>query len=509
MPRDNTVRSRVTLSNMRDAYFRGDFEDVLAMANVLRPRDDVAAVEIALLRARALLTLKRSEEALGTLRALRLVERPRDEWLSAQMLTGVAYSKLDQGERAIEILREARGAASSAHPTVRAEISLHLGIAHFRHGEHEEAARVLAEVPSDADIVYAQAREYLAWAAYARGDYETAATRFDDALAAVARSRNYDRFVDAETLLGLAMLVAELPRLDRWPDMLARIQAVDWSAPGLVGPHFWLAAMASVVEEMRGDRREAERWASFAEEVAPSDACVVSATCRLAAVTGRYGEAIAHRHFVRKARRVYDALPRDASFRAERTLALALAEEVALGDCPLDALPLLIFHREAVEPLTRRRAEHAVLSAIRDGVDAQLELARGNRARAVRLYVRAFDTFASIGYRRRASIVALRLAELTGEARYREYADDALRDAGAEYWVKAAFARLRAGETSLSGRHTAILRLVAEGKTNKEIAAARGISPLTARNSVRELLRRFDATNRTELGRLARDRGLI
>ncbi|HZY95638.1 MAG TPA: helix-turn-helix transcriptional regulator [Candidatus Cybelea sp.] len=84
-----------------------------------------------------------------------------------------------------------------------------------------------------------------------------------------------------------------------------------------------------------------------------------------------------------------------------------------------------------------------------------------------------------------------------------------LRDAGEAYWVKAAFGRLGVGEVRLGERHLAVLRLVAEGKTNKEIGAVRGISALTARNVVRELLRRFGATNRTELGRTARERGIV
>jgi DNA-binding CsgD family transcriptional regulator len=510
MPSDNRTRARVTLSGVRDAYFRGEFEGVLAMSDALRPRDEVDAVEAALLRARALLALNRSEQALGTLRALRLVERPRDEYLTAQMLTGAAFSKLDQGARAVEILREACASASSAHPTVRAEIALHLGIAHFRRGEHADAERLLSEVPPDADIVYAHALEYRAWTAYARGEYGDAASLFEDALATIARCRNRDRFVEGATLFGLAMLVADLARLDRWPDVRERIRAVDWGAPGLSVPHFWLAVMASFVEEMLGDRAEAGRWASLAEEVAPSDACRVVAMCRLAAAMGRYGETGAHRYFVRKAGGAYDALPRDAAFRSEHSLALAVAEEMSAGDAPLEAEPLLIFHREAVEPLVRRGPEHAVLAAIRDSVEAQLELVRGNRARAVRRFARAFEAFSRIGYRRRASIVALRLAELTGDARYREYAADALRDAGDAYWVKAAFARLGVvGEMRLSERHTAILRLVAEGRTNKEIGTARGISALTARNAVRELLRRFGAANRTELGRMARERGVV
>jgi DNA-binding CsgD family transcriptional regulator len=392
---------------------------------------------------------------------------------------------------------------------VRAEIALHLGIVHYRRSEHGEAARLLAEVPPEADIVYAQALEYRAWVANALGDYERAATLFDDALSTIPRCRHYDRFVDATTLLGLAILVAELPRLERWPDVLSRLSSINWSAPGLNVSHFWLAEMASLIEEMRGDRDEAIRWASIAENAAPTATSIVAATCRLAAATGRYGEAYAHRYFVRKARRMYDELPRDAAFRAEYFLAVTVAEEIAAGDAPLDAAPLLIYHREAVEPLIRRRPQHGMLTAIRDAVEARLEHARGNRAGAVLRYSRAFDVFARMGYRRRASIVAYRLAELTGDARYREYAAEALRDAGDAYWVKASFARLGVGEVQLSERHLAILRLVAEGRTNKEIGTARGISALTARNAVRELLRRFGATNRTELGRLARERGVV
>jgi tetratricopeptide (TPR) repeat protein len=403
MPTDNRARARVTLSGVRDAYFRGDFERVLTMADALPARDAFDVVESALLRARALLTLGRAEEALGVLRALRLVDRPQDEYLTAQTLTAVAFSKLDQDARAVEMLRAVHASAAGAHPIVRAEIALNLGITHYRLSEHADAVRLLSEVPPEADIVYAQALEYRAWSAYATGEYEHAAALFDEALATITRCRHYDRFVDATTLRGLAMLAAELPRLDRWPEIQARVSSIDWSAAGLDVSRFWLAAMSSIIEEMRGDRGEAVRWASVAEEVAPNGACRVAASCRLAAVTGRYGEAYAHQYFVRRARRAYDELPRDAAFRAEHFLALTVAEEIAAGDAPLEAAPLLIFHREVVEPLARRRPEHAMLTAVRDGVEARLEHARGNHAGAVRRYARAFESFT-----RRVTVAVLR-----------------------------------------------------------------------------------------------------
>ncbi|MEA2688222.1 MAG: Bacterial regulatory protein luxR family, partial [Candidatus Eremiobacteraeota bacterium] len=419
-----------------------------------------------------------------------------------------AFVRLGQTRRAVEVLSEASEAAALAHPTVRAEIALQLGIAQMRERHYDEARACFESVPRDADIVHAQATEYRGWTAYASGAYAEAADLFDEALADIRASRHYDRFVEARTLYGLATLVAELPRLELWPELRARIAAFDWSASGLRLPRFWLAIAASFVTEMLGDRAEAERWASEAEDCAPGDAQRIVALCRLAAVLGRYGESAGHAHFVRRARRLYESLKRADALRAERSLPLALAEEIVAGCEPRDAEPLAIYYDEALASLVRQGHESEMLGALRESVEAGLESARGNRAKAARLYARAFARYERIGYGRRGSVVAYRLAELTGEARCHEYAREALHGAADSYWVKAAFARLGAGEMRLGERHAAILRLVASGKTNKEIAAERGISPLTARNAVRELLRRFGASNRTELGRMARERGL-
>jgi DNA-binding CsgD family transcriptional regulator len=509
MPRDNRTHARVTLSGVRDAFFRGEFEQVLAMVDALPRRDAVDIVELELLRARALLALDRADESLRVLRGLRLVERPRDEYLTAQVLIGASLVRLGQAERAIELLAEAQAAASFAHSSVQAEASLQLGIAYFRHREYGRAREQLESISSDADILYAHALEHRGWTAYAAGEYGPAADLFDEALAVIGACRHYDRFVEAKSLFGLATLAAELPRIERWPQLHARIEAFDWTASGLHVPRFWLSIAASFITEMLGDRLAAERWASEAEEAAPSDASRIVAMCRLAAVLGRYGETVGHAHFVRKARNLYQSLKRFDVLPVERSLPLVLAEEIVSGGSSIDAEPLVIYYDEALAPLLRYGPEHGMLTALRHSVEAGLEAGRGNRAKAARLYARAFAEYARIGYGRRASVLAYRLAELTGEARYREYARNALRDAGDAYWVKAAFARLGVGEIRLGDRHLAVLRLVAEGKTNKEIGALRGISALTARNVVRELLRRFGAANRTELGRLARERGIM
>jgi DNA-binding NarL/FixJ family response regulator len=54
-----------------------------------------------------------------------------------------------------------------------------------------------------------------------------------------------------------------------------------------------------------------------------------------------------------------------------------------------------------------------------------------------------------------------------------------------------------------------VLRLLADGRTNPEIAEALFISPGTARIHVSHILAKLDARTRTEAAAAARRRGLI
>jgi DNA-binding NarL/FixJ family response regulator len=61
------------------------------------------------------------------------------------------------------------------------------------------------------------------------------------------------------------------------------------------------------------------------------------------------------------------------------------------------------------------------------------------------------------------------------------------------------------GGESLSSRDLKILRLVAEGKSNAEIAGALYLSPHTIKFQVTKLLRRFEVNRRSELAKIAAD----
>jgi two-component system, NarL family, response regulator LiaR len=80
------------------------------------------------------------------------------------------------------------------------------------------------------------------------------------------------------------------------------------------------------------------------------------------------------------------------------------------------------------------------------------------------------------------------------------------------------FARLREGHVAqqaehpaiafLSERETEILRLLASGKHNDEIATELVISPFTVRNHISKLLRKLDVENRTQAAAFAVRHGL-
>jgi len=61
----------------------------------------------------------------------------------------------------------------------------------------------------------------------------------------------------------------------------------------------------------------------------------------------------------------------------------------------------------------------------------------------------------------------------------------------------------------LSKRERGVLRLLAEGLSNKEIAARLVLAEGTVKNHVSTILEKLHAANRTQAARVAREQGLI
>lgn len=63
--------------------------------------------------------------------------------------------------------------------------------------------------------------------------------------------------------------------------------------------------------------------------------------------------------------------------------------------------------------------------------------------------------------------------------------------------------------TSLSERETEVLRLTAEGKTNKEVAAALGLGDSSVKTYLARIFTKLSASDRTHAVTLARQRGIL
>jgi len=83
--------------------------------------------------------------------------------------------------------------------------------------------------------------------------------------------------------------------------------------------------------------------------------------------------------------------------------------------------------------------------------------------------------------------------------------------AGGEYFSDALAAKLseRRRRKSVSTRELEVLRLIATGRTNKEIAADLGLSEATVKTHVAHLMEKLDAPDRTRVVIAALERGLI
>ena len=83
--------------------------------------------------------------------------------------------------------------------------------------------------------------------------------------------------------------------------------------------------------------------------------------------------------------------------------------------------------------------------------------------------------------------------------------------AGRTYIAPAAAAKLAEGVTrvQLTPRETATLRLLADGKANKEIATALDISERTVKTHLAHLFEKLGVTSRTEAIKVATRRGLV
>jgi DNA-binding NarL/FixJ family response regulator len=165
---------------------------------------------------------------------------------------------------------------------------------------------------------------------------------------------------------------------------------------------------------------------------------------------------------------------------------------------------------EAVEAFERHRPDVTLLDLrmpVMEGVEAVRRIrARDPQARVIVLTT--YDTDEDISRALKAGAKAYVLKDISAEALV-ACIHDVL--SGKTYLAPAAAAKLAEGVTrvQLTPRELASLRLLAEGKANKEIAQELQISERTVKTHLGHLFEKLGVTNRTEAVKVATRRGLV
>lgn len=140
------------------------------------------------------------------------------------------------------------------------------------------------------------------------------------------------------------------------------------------------------------------------------------------------------------------------------------------------------------------------------GLDVAARLAETGAATRVVIVT----TFGRAGYLRRALAAGVS-GYLLKDSPAADLADAIRRVAGGGRVIAPALAEAAwsAEADPLTDRERAVLRLAAEGRSNKEIARALALSPGTVRNYLSEASAKIGAGNRLEAGRVAREKGWL
>jgi len=165
---------------------------------------------------------------------------------------------------------------------------------------------------------------------------------------------------------------------------------------------------------------------------------------------------------------------------------------------------------EALEAWDRHRPDVTLLDLrmpLMEGVDV-VRLIRERDASARVIVLTTYDTDDEISRALKAGAKAYVLKDIAAEALV-----GCIRDvlAGKTYLAPAAAAKLAEGVTRvhLTPRELATLKLLADGKANKEIASELDISERTVKSHLAHLFEKLGATSRTEAVKVATRRGLV
>jgi two-component system response regulator DesR len=164
--------------------------------------------------------------------------------------------------------------------------------------------------------------------------------------------------------------------------------------------------------------------------------------------------------------------------------------------------------REALETVRREQPDVLVTDIEMPNLTG-LDVADALRSEGARTKVLIVTTFARPGYLQRALQAGV-LGYVLKDSPSEDLADAVRKVAAGQRAVAAELAETAWSlPVTLTARERDILRLVEEGRTNKEIARTLALSPGTVRNYLAEAASKLGAANRIEAFQIARENGWL
>ena len=509
------VVGRIRFADAERAWLDGDAERCLALCDQVVSDSCESDDALALLRARALLRLRRNGDAIAALTAAFGDDGARDATGVAPMLLGTAYARGGDVARGIALLHEASRRATASDVATRSEIALGIALAHYQERDFEASERALDGVDPRSDVIFARALECRGWIAKCRNGLQAAVGAFEASLSQLDRCRQFDRILEAGLVATLSYIAVELFDETRWAAYDARAERVRWEASGLEYYRFWMEMNRSMAAELGGRPREALQAARNAAVAAPSSAFSLFAQCRRAAVLLSYGELLGFEDLATAIRSELESVDVQGLHAFEEiNLPVVVAETLALiGDGAGAASAL---HRidtmsaEQLASLTDEPMKRAYLAFV-EGLVAD---ANSDAFTAQHRYRDALRAYTELGMGRRALLAALRLGELNGEPELLAFVEERTRTLPSRSWLRTRAARFAAWQADpllaeLTRADREVLELLHEGKSTADIATIRGRSTQTIRNTVSKLLKTFAVDNRQALIKECSSRGMF
>lgn len=511
----------------RDAWFRGDFEvcleilDGLGAAGDGQGDDEGGLRETLLLRARALLRLRRPAEVVALLGDVLSTFRGIDEGCTARMLHGEAVARVGDPDRGLALLTEvyAAGQALGAHRAIRGEIAYKIAFTHWLKRDYRATLEfaVVAEA-SQADIISARAAFLRGFVAAAQERYKEALALFHSALEKYRSCRERDQDLMELIVFQISAFELNLRSADvRGTHAVqlsgTRIVALDRpgvSPMGIASRDAWLFALD-------GDRERAFEKARVAQRLAPTPCWQVWALANRAQLKSEFGDPDGAREFGADALEIAERIDWEQFDGDERLALLVLAEALAVTNKP--AAVQVLRRYDALRTDVDRALAHQndirvwILETFVRGLVLRIEGEHGQAYDAFEAVYRACER---VGMRWRAALALIEL-DATPLGRRGDFHLELAARIIHEHFPQAYLAR-RLGRwnnvyrdpvaAKLAPSERKVLRQLLDGKSQKEVAAALGLTPDTVGFYVKVLLRKFDVRSTLELAVLCYKRGL-